>query len=88
MFTEEEVLEGLKDCNKEKAPGPDGFPMGFLQDFWPVIKKNVMKLFEDFHRTGKFLKSINSTFIVIIPKVSGAIRIKEFRHISLVWKCV
>lgn len=29
-FTEDEIFKGLKDCNRDKVPGPDGFPMGFL----------------------------------------------------------
>jgi hypothetical protein len=40
--------------------------------------------FAEFHARGKFVKSINSTFISLIPKVHGAKEIKDFRPISLV----
>lgn len=43
-----------------------------------------MAVFSEFHRTGAFVHSINSAFMVIIPKVVGANNIKEFRLISLV----
>jgi hypothetical protein len=43
-----------------------------------------MAVFSDFHARGKFEKSCNSTFISLIPKVSGASNLKDFRPISLV----
>ena len=41
-------------------------------------------LFFDFHRNGFFEKSLNATFISLIPKVAGALDLKDFRPISLV----
>lgn len=52
--------------------------------FWEVIKKEVVTIFNDFHRTDSFVHSINSTFLVIIPKVVGAKNIKDFISISLI----
>lgn len=49
-----------------------------------MIKTDVMKMLDDFHRTRKFVKSINSTFIALIPKVSWVTTIKDYRPISLV----
>jgi hypothetical protein len=43
-----------------------------------------MAVFADFHSHGKFVKSINSTFILLIPKFHGAKEIKDFRPVSLV----
>uniref|UniRef100_A0A7C9AA13 Reverse transcriptase domain-containing protein n=1 Tax=Opuntia streptacantha TaxID=393608 RepID=A0A7C9AA13_OPUST len=42
-----------------------------------------MGFFGDFHRNGVFEKSLNATFISLIPKVAGAVDIKDFRPISL-----
>jgi hypothetical protein len=44
----------------------------------------VRELFTEFHDRGEFVKSINSSFIALIPKIHGAKEIKEFRPISLV----
>jgi hypothetical protein len=49
-----------------------------------VVKGDFMAVFADFHSHGKFVKSINSTFISLIPKFHGAKEIKDFRPISLV----
>ena len=38
----------------------------------------------DFHVRGKFEKSLNSTFISLIPKVPEAAELKDFQPISLV----
>jgi len=40
-----------------------------------------MGFFADFHRKGVFEKSLNATFISLIPKVTGAV---DLRPISLV----
>ena len=37
----------------------------------------------DFHRTCIFEKSLNATFLCMIPKKTNAINIKDFRPISL-----
>jgi len=38
----------------------------------------------EFHHNGKLVKGINSTFIVLIPKVDNPQRLNDFRPISLV----
>jgi len=43
-----------------------------------------MGFFADFHNKGVFKKSLNATFISLIPKVAVADDIKPFRPISLV----
>jgi hypothetical protein len=41
-------------------------------------------VFKVFHTYGKFEKSLNATFISLIPKKAGAVEIKDFHPISLV----
>ena len=83
-FTEEEVLSTLMDLNGDKALGPNGFTMAFWQFSWDIMKKDVMDFFKDFHQQGRFVKSLNSTFLVLIPKKEGVKDIKDFRPVSLV----
>ncbi|RVW54486.1 hypothetical protein CK203_068316 [Vitis vinifera] len=43
-----------------------------------------MGFFKEFHERGKFVKSLNVTFLVLVPKRGGAEDLKDFRPISLV----
>ncbi|WMV36518.1 hypothetical protein MTR67_036414 [Solanum verrucosum] len=52
-FEEEEVLEGIKQCAVDKAPGPDGYTMAFFSVFWETIKDDVMQTFHKFHAHQK-----------------------------------
>jgi hypothetical protein len=83
-FEEREVREVIKGMDRDKALGLDGFSLAFFQDCWEVVKGDFMEVFTDFRAQGKFVKSINSTFISFIPKIHGAKEIKDFRPISLV----
>ena len=39
---------------------------------------------EEFYQHSKFEKSLNATFIALIPKKNGASNIRDFRPINLV----
>ena len=43
-----------------------------------------MAVFYDFHTHGSFMRSVNATFLALIPKKPGAVECKDFRPISLV----
>ena len=79
-FTEDEVWKSISDLGIKKAPRPDGFNIAFFQHCWPIIKGEIMGFFGDFHKKGVFEKSLNATFITLIPKVAGADDIKSFRR--------
>ena len=68
----------------DKAPGPDGFTMAFFHHCWSVVEKDVMDVFDFFHRHSMFERSLNASFLTLIPKKSNAVNIKDFRPISLV----
>ena len=69
-FSEEEVFGALMYLSCEKDPGPDGFPMAFWQLSWELVKE-VMSFFREFHENGRFVKSLNATFLVLIPRKRG-----------------
>ena len=48
------------------------------------MEKDVLAVFEEFYQHSKFKKSLNATFITLIPKKNGASNIQDFRPISLV----
>ena len=74
----------LKAFNGDKAPGLDGFPMAFFQACWDVVQNEVMESINYFHEVGTFTKSLNATFLTLIPKKTAAMEVKDFRPISLV----
>ncbi|XP_059436107.1 uncharacterized protein LOC132169034 [Corylus avellana] len=74
----------VKCMHRDKAPGPDRFFMAFFQDYWDMLKADIMGVFSDFHARGKFEKSLNATFIALILKEPGASGLTNFRPISLV----
>ncbi|WJZ92597.1 hypothetical protein VitviT2T_011582 [Vitis vinifera] len=82
-FTEEEVHSAIRGMNGDKAPGPDGFTGAFWQFCWEFVKEEVMEMFKEFHEHKTFLKSLNATFLVLIPKKGGAEELGDFRPISL-----
>ena len=83
-FSMEEMSSTLSVLNGDKAPGPDGLTVAFWQLCWDIVRDDVMRMFRDFHETGKFVRSLNATFIVMIPKKGGAKDLKDFHAISLV----
>ncbi|WMV46897.1 hypothetical protein MTR67_040282 [Solanum verrucosum] len=42
QLEEDEILEGLKQCAIDKAPGPDGFPMSFFIALWEMLKSDIL----------------------------------------------
>ncbi|KAJ9704891.1 hypothetical protein PVL29_003103 [Vitis rotundifolia] len=83
-FSEAEIHSALLEMNGDKAPGPDGFTMAFWQYCWDFAKEEILEMFLEFHENGSFLKSLNNTFLVLIPKKIGAEELGDFRPISLV----
>ena len=70
-FSEDEIHSALMEMNGDKAPGPDGFTMAFWQSCWVFVKEEVLDLFKEFHEQSVFIKSLNNTFLVLLPKKGG-----------------
>lgn len=82
-FSEDEIRGAVFEMEHNKAPGPDGFPVEFYQNFWEVIKDDLMNLFRDFHVGDLPLFSLNFGIITLLPKVHEANRIQQYRPICL-----
>ena len=82
-FEESEIHSALMEMNGDKAPGPDGFSVAFWQNAWAFAKEEIMEMFKEFHEHNSFVRSLNNTFLVLIPKKSGAEDLSDFRPISL-----
>ena len=66
-----------------KAPGSDGMPPLFFQTFWSDIGLDVSEAVLSCLNSGTILKSINHTFLTLIPKVKNPEIVAQFRPISL-----
>ena len=68
---------------KNKAAGPDSIPIEFYQACWKIIKKDIVQLFADFHQGKIDIRRINYGIITLLPKISDAARIQQYRPICL-----
>ena len=82
-FRAEEVESAIKQMAPSKAPGPDGMPPIFNQKYWHVVGNDVTSAVLSCLNSGSLLKSINHTFISLIPKVKNPEKVTDFRPISL-----
>ena len=72
-------------CNLgDKAPGLDGFTIAFFEKCWRVVEGDVVAFFEHFHMLCVFERSLNASFLALIPKKHNALNIKDFWPINLV----
>jgi hypothetical protein len=58
-FTDNEIKETLFQMQGTKAPGPDGLPILFYQHFWPIVKEDVVRLFQAFHEGKLQISMLN-----------------------------
>jgi hypothetical protein len=83
VFTPEEVDQALDQMHPLKSPGPDSFGASFYQKHWQIVGDEVRKAVLDYLNLGIFDQSINSTYIALIPKLTTASCVSEFKPISL-----
>jgi len=82
-FTEKEIRDAIFDMEHNKEPGPDGFPAEFYQQFWDVIKGDLMNMFHDLHKGDLPLFSLNFGVITLLLKTQEASKIQQYRPICL-----
>ena len=83
-FSEEEVWTTILGLNSDKAPSPDGFLLAFWSFSWDFVKNEVQGFFKEFNEQSRFVKNLNATFLVLIPKKHIVEDFKDLRPISLV----
>ena len=84
IFTEEKILAAISGLSGNKAPGPNGFPLAFWSFSWDFVKDEVLGFFKEFYEHNRFVKSLNATFLVLIPKKCNVEDFKDLRPINLV----
>jgi hypothetical protein len=68
---------------KNKAAGTDSIPIEFYQSYWQIIKTDIIQLFSDFHQDKVDISRINYGIVTLLPKISDASRIQQYRPICL-----
>lgn len=66
-----------------KAPGPDSLPAFFYQQFWSIVKTDVINTILAFFHSGSLYTPLNHTFITLNPKVPFPKEVTYFRPIIL-----
>ncbi|KAL8099906.1 hypothetical protein AgCh_032240 [Apium graveolens] len=69
--------------NPDKAPGPDGMTIGFYQQYWQIVGKDVVNLVHNFFYTGILMEELYATNIVFISKKKCPVVVMNLRPISL-----
>ena len=82
-YISEEFGVAIRDMARLKAPGPDGMPPLFFQTYWIDVGMDITQAMLSCLNSGSIIKSINHTFITLIPKVNNPERVSDFRPISL-----
>ena len=57
--------------------------MDFFQACWGIVKPDLMAVFHHFFAKGQFEKSLNATFITLIPKKMQQVRLGIFGPLVL-----
>jgi hypothetical protein len=86
-FSMEEIKDVVFSLKHNSAPGPDGFPSEFFQDFWDTIKSDLFNLFKSFHDGSLNIERLNFGIVILIPKIPDATDIKAFRPVCLLNVC-
>lgn len=83
VISKEEVKAVVVDMKKNRAPGPDGFPIEFYEHFWDLISPDLMRVIEDFQKGNIEIERLNYGVITLVPKTKDAVQIQKFRPICL-----
>ena len=82
-FEASEVAIALKQMAPLKAPGPDGMPPLFYQNFWSTVNQDVTSSILSWLNSGTIPTNLNHTFITLVPKLHSPEFPHQFRPISL-----
>ena len=61
------MFGALSELNGDKALGSNSVFMAF----WQFVRDEVLNFFNEFHEHGRFVRSLNTTFPVLIPNKKG-----------------
>ena len=87
LCTKDEILEVLWGFTKDKCPGPDGWSVEFYIYHFDLLANDLLDAVEETRLIGSVNRSINSTFLTLIPKLNGPTSFSDFHLIVLCNLC-
>ncbi|CAH1421913.1 unnamed protein product [Lactuca virosa] len=82
VITDKEIREAMFDIDDLKAPGTDGYSSKFYKAAWSIVGNDVCRAVREFFWSGKLLKEVNSTRIILVPKVDAPKEVTDYRPIA------
>ena len=82
-ISNDEIEMVVFQLGAHKALGPYGIPDFFFQEYWAMVKQDILNSNQAFFHSGSLLKALNKTFITLIPKMSVPEEVTQFRPINL-----
>ena len=82
-FTMEEVAAVVNQMGPLKAPGSDGYTVGFYQQHWATMGPKVCEAELHFFNSSVMDLAINMTHVALIPKNNNPLSVLDYRPISL-----
>ena len=76
QFQTWEIDNALKQMAPLKAPGLDGIPLLFYQNFWDLVRGDVSGSILNFLNSGSLPSPLNHTSVTLIPKTKNPERVK------------
>lgn len=84
-FIEDEIKEEVWACTTNKCLGLNRFNFCFIKHFWELLKVDIVRVvMEKFPLHGRFWKSVNASFISLIPKKKVLESLGDYKPISLI----
>ena len=81
-FSRQDIKSAFFSFPSNKTSGPDGFPVEFFKETWSVIGTEVTDAVSEFFTSSVLFKKWNATTLVLIPKITNASKMNDFRPIS------
>lgn len=78
-----EIEQTLKAFAKDKAPGPDGWPVELYLHFFKLMGDELLELVKYSMKNSYIPGGLNSTFVTLIPKKDKPATFGDFRPIAL-----
>ncbi|KAK7244397.1 hypothetical protein RIF29_39218 [Crotalaria pallida] len=91
IASRDEIKKAIFSMGSFKALGEDGLPSIFYKHNWEIVEKNVVDFVHHAWNQPEAIRAINSTLLVLIPKLDPPENASQFRPIALcnvIYKCI